>query len=345
MALRTFISKLFFGTIIVLILLFTACNPEEEYFDTPYGNFDALWNVLDQRYCFFAYKDINWNDVRDKYRVRLSNTMTDKELFGVLAEMLNELKDGHVNLYTPFDMARYWAWFEEYPENFDRNIVFCNYLHQPDYQIAASLYYRVLDDCNIGYIYYESFSGGVGEGNLDEVLLSFATCDGIIIDVRNNGGGQLSTAQRIAARFTDDDFVSGYIRHKTGPAHSAFSEPYPIEQYTADENRMHYAKPVAILTNRGCYSATNDFVSVMKNLPQVAIIGDRTGGGSGLPFSSVLPNGWSVRFSACPIYNTAMEHTEFGIDPTIKVDMTAEDTAKGIDTIIERAKRWITTGE
>ena len=27
-----------------------------------------------------------------------------------------------------------------------------------------------------------------------------------------------------------------------------------------------------------------------------------TGGGSGLPFSSELPNGWSVRFSASPMY-------------------------------------------
>lgn len=323
----------------------TACSPEEEFAETPYGNFDALWTILDQRYCFFAYKNIDWNDIYTTYRARLDDDMTDKELFGVLAEMLDELKDGHVNLSSAFDVARYWDWFENYPSNFDKELVLKNYLHQPDYQIASSLYYRILDDCNIGYIYYESFSDKIGDGNLDEVLLTFASCDGLIIDVRDNGGGQLSTVQRLAARFTTAPFTSGYIRHKTGPGHNDFSDFYPITQESADANRMHFAKPVAILTNRKCYSATNDFVSVMSNLPQVCIIGDRTGGGSGLPFSSALPNGWVIRFSSSPIFNTQKEQTEFGIDPDIQVQLSDEDIAMGIDSIIERAKQWILAGE
>ena len=79
----------------------------------------------------------------------------------------------------------------------------------------------------------------------------------------------------------------------------------------------------------------------MKELPQVKIIGDYTGGGSGLPVSSELPNGWSVRFSASPIYNVNKEHTEFGIAPDIFVNMA--DTPDR-DAIIERAKEWIMSG-
>ena len=37
-------------------------------------------------------------------------------------------------------------------------------------------------------------------------------------------------------------------------------------------------------------------------LPNVVQVGDTTGGGSGFPLSSELPNGWSVRFSSSPIY-------------------------------------------
>ncbi|EKC55562.1 hypothetical protein LEA_15281, partial [human gut metagenome] len=48
---------------------------------------------------------------------------------------------------------------------------------------------------------------------------------------------------------------------------------------------------------------------------QVTVMGDRTGGGSGLPFSSELPNGWSVRFSACPVLDVNKQHTEFGMTP------------------------------
>ena len=79
----------------------------------------------------------------------------------------------------------------------------------------------------------------------------------------------------------------------------------------------------------------------MKEMPKAIIIGDKTGGGSGLPFSSELPNGWSVRFSASPMYDPHMQHLEFGIEPDIKVDMTSEDMQKGVDTIIETARKQL----
>ncbi len=63
--------------------------------------------------------------------------------------------------------------------------------------------YKIFDN-NIGYIRYESFSSGVGDGNLDEILVYLATCNGLIIDVRDNGGGNLTNSSRIAARFTNN---------------------------------------------------------------------------------------------------------------------------------------------
>ena len=66
-------------------------------------------------------------------------------------------------------------------------------------------------------------------------------------------------------------------------------------------------------------------------------MGDQTGGGSGLPFSSELPGGWSVRFSASPLYDRELRHTEFGIAPEIPVHITTEDYQRSFDTIIERA--------
>ena len=96
-----------------------------------------------------------------------------------------------------------------------------------------------------------------------------------------------------------------------------------------------------MLTNRRSYSATNDFVNAMKQFPLVTVVGDKTGGGSGLPFSSELPNGWSVRFSASPMFDPEMNQIEFGIDPDVKADMAAEDFQKGEDTIIETACRLL----
>jgi C-terminal processing protease CtpA/Prc len=79
----------------------------------------------------------------------------------------------------------------------------------------------------------------------------------------------------------------------------------------------------------------------MKHAPNATIIGDKTGGGSGLPFSSELPNGWSIRFSASPMYNVNKEHIEFGIEPDVYVSMTESDKSKGKDSIIEKARELI----
>jgi C-terminal processing protease CtpA/Prc len=69
------------------------------------------------------------------------------------------------------------------------------------------------------------------------------------------------------------------------------------------------------------------------------IVGDVTGGGSGMPFSAELPNGWGVRFSACPMYDVDGECTENGVAPDVAVGIKDEDFQKGKDTIIETARK------
>jgi hypothetical protein len=72
--------------------------------------------------------------------------------------------------------------------------------------------------------------------------------------------------------------------------------------------------------------------------PLARTLGDNTGGGSGMPFTSELPNGWSIRFSACPQYDRNKQHIEFGIAPTIPCALQEEDLKKGKDTLIEKAR-------
>lgn len=310
------------------------CNDAFMKFDNnPKANFDALWNIIDQNYCFFEYKKIDWNEVYASYSRRITPDMNNDALFDVMRDMLAELKDGHVNLIAAHDVTRYWSWREDFPANFDSSIQ-KHYLGS-DYGIASGLRYKILDD-NVGYIYYGSFSADVGVSNLDQILGRMAVCHGIIIDVRENGGGSLVNVDRIASRFFNQRALVGYISHKTGKGHNDFSSLYP--KYMESSNRIRYQKPVVVLTNRGCYSAANEFVSVMKYAPNASVIGDKTGGGSGLPFSSELPNGWSVRFSASPILNAEKEHIEFGVEPDVYVSMQNDDKNKNKDTIIETAR-------
>lgn len=318
----------------------TGCVEEPQFANTPQGNLDACWKILNEKYCFFSYKQaeygLDWNEVYARYSKQVGPDIRRDSLFAILNNMMGELRDGHVNLYTPFNVGRYWDWFQDYPRNFDSNVQ-RNYLGN-DYRIAGGMKYTILPD-SIGYIYYGSFSNGVGESNLDYILAHLYSCKGIIIDIRDNGGGNLTQVNTIAARFTQERLLSGYIQHKTGKGHDDFSSLYPMHLNPSE--RIQYHGPIAVLTNRSVFSAANNFVSVMNLLPQVTTIGDRTGGGSGLPFSSELPNGWTIRFSASPLYDTEKQHTEFGIDPDIHVNMDLEDMLKGVDTIIETAKEFL----
>lgn len=324
----------------LLALLLASCIREEKVDNTPRGNFEALWKIIDEHYCFLDYKRIDWDSVYRAYSPLITDDMSSEGLFEVLGRMLYVLKDGHVNLASAHNVSYYDAWYQGYPRNFDEELVEDCYLGHAstDYRTAAGMKYKILED-NIGYIRYESFSAGVGEGNLDEVLSYLALCNGLIIDVRNNGGGTLTYSSRMAARFTNEPVLTGYICHKTGKGHSDFSEPYPIT--LEPSNSIRWQKPAVVLTNRRSYSATNDFVNQMSCLPQVTIMGDRTGGGSGMPFTSELPNGWTIRFSASPHFNAQMEQTEDGIDPDIHVDLETEDLLRGKDTIIERARAYL----
>ncbi len=325
-----------------LLLTLSGCVSQDEFDDTPSGNLEALWTIIDEHYCFLDYKrqtlGVDWDEVHARYRGRINDKMNRYQLFEVLSEMLAELRDGHVNLYSPADVGRNWSWHEDYPSNFRADIQDA-YLGT-EYKIAAELKYRILED-NIGYVVCSTFSNAFGEGNLDEMFHYLRSTNGLILDLRDNGGGDLTYEERLAARFTDEHRLVGYISHKTGKGHNAFSEPKA--QYIDPSSGVRWMKHAVVLTNRSCYSAANAFVRDIKGLPRITVVGDQTGGGGGLPFSSELPGGWAVRFSACPMFDTQMQHIEFGIEPDIYVSLSEDDAARGIDTLIEHARKLLKT--
>lgn len=317
----------------VFLPFLQGCEDSASYNTSPKENFEALWRIIDENYCFFEFKDIDWDDVHNKYALQIKDTMNQFALFDVLGDMLAELKDGHTNLYSSFNTARYWGWYEDYPPNFYEELQ-KKYLGK-DYHITNGLKYKRMADDKIGYVYCGSFSHGFSENNLDYMFLHFKECKALIIDVRNNGGGIITYAEKLASRFIDKKIHTGYLQYKKGNGHNDFTEPKPTHLSPSD--RVIWLRPVIVLTNRHSFSATNYFVNIMRTLPNVTIMGDRTGGGSGLPFSSELPNGWGVRFSACPLLDVDMQHTEFGIDPDTTVLITEQDLLKGHDTILDSA--------
>ncbi len=328
--------------ILSLFLCISCVNEEITSSDTIRGNFEALWQLMDQRYCFFDYKKeqlgVDWDEIHERYAAKLSPDMSSQQLFEVLCNMIGELRDGHVNLSAVYDLGRNWSYYEDYDRNYDAEVVEQYLGKGNDYLIASSLKYRILDD-NIAYVRCESFENPLGDGNLSLMFDNLKGCNGLILDVRNNGGGSLDTTEKLASRFTNEKTLVGYVCHKTGKGHNDFSKQDPV--YVTPSDGVRWQKKTVVLTNRETFSAANDFVKSMKRFPNVTIMGDTTGGGSGMPFNQELPNGWGLRFSAVVFLDADRHHTEFGIAPDIPVSINPDDVSKGNDTIIEAARSFL----
>jgi hypothetical protein len=314
-------------------LLLTACRSKEEvaFSMEPVENVEALWQIIDTKYCYIDTKGIDWSAIHEEYieKAKALDKNDQVALFDVCAAMLDSLRDGHVNLYTAFDRSANTAWYDTFPANYDSKL---QALYLRDYRVAAGLYYCTIDNGRIGYIYYPSFSTGFSSANIAWVFTAFKDCKGLVIDVRNNGGGAITNAYQLAAPFFEADQTIGYWQHKTGPGHEDFSEPEPMK-LDASLIQSKWGRSVVILCNRRSYSATNLFVSMMRYAKNATLVGGVSGGGGGMPMSYEMPCGWTVRFSSVRMYDRDRKDIEAGIMPDILVTQHSTDK----DDLIEKA--------
>ena len=198
----------------MLAAVMAGCHEAPEYKDDPYGNFDALAAIVGERYCFFEEKGIDWEKLCRQYRAEIKPDMNQLELFDICSRLLDELQDGHVNLSSRFNTSYYRKWWSDYPQDFNLRTLQQYYLDF-DYMQTSGISYKMLTD-EIGYMYYPSFSSGISSTSLDYILAILHESKGLIIDIRNNGGGLLTNIDTLVGRFIEENTAGGYIRHKTG---------------------------------------------------------------------------------------------------------------------------------
>lgn len=310
----------------LLLLLGLCCSCdglflEEDRKKNAVDNFQLCWQLLDENYCFFNEKNLNWNEVYSRYSDSIQINTDPVRLFDYLANMLHELKDGHVNLRSDFDLSRNWDWNLDFPKNFDIELLKQEKYLGKDYRIAGGFYTDLIQD--IPYFYFPSFQSSINTGSLDLYLEAYNQRDvpGLILDLRNNGGGLISNIKKIANRFVSKKTLVGYRRFKAGKGHQDFSQKFP--QYLTPTGQNGFSqKPVYVLTNRSVYSAANELAAILSLLPNVRLIGDQTGGGGGMPVSNQLYNGWSLRYSAHQYLLPDGSQIELGVQPDIPVNIT-----------------------
>ena len=327
------------------LLAFASCERafmEQDEPKNPVNVFEYLWNQVDQNYTFFDVKGINWDSVREVYCPKVNDDMGRDSLFRVCAAMLNTLRDGHTNLISGFDVSHndsvYYKMYAE--KNIDEDVVFLNYL-TVNHHTTGSFTHNAIRDGKVAYLRYSSFSNDINESVLKYLVNYYKSCDGLILDLRQNGGGSLSNVSKLLGIFDNHKQLLYQTQVKSGPEHDAFKDAETV--YAADSSVLDnpYTKPVAVLIDRGSFSATSFFAICTMAYDNIKLFGDYSGGGLGIPNGGMLPNGWVYRFSATRTLANDGNNYENGVPPDVQVILDPACTAQGIDNVIEVAGDWI----
>lgn len=323
--------------LVLLLAVFLLSSCEKVLFKKDLGssdaltNFDYLWNEVDKKYSYFELKNINWEQVKNTYRSQLSENSSETELFDVLASMLNELRDDHTNLISPFNVSQYNVALKG-PKNYRKRTLDEFYI--PNAWRTGSLVNDFLSNKEVGYIRYGSFMSNFSSTQMDLVLNRFKDTKGLILDLRENGGGSIFNVPKLLGRFAESKTLAGYTITRNGPKHLDFGEKEAF--YITATSGVKYLKPVIVLIDRGSFSATTSFALATKAFPNITLMGDATGGGGGLPNGGQLPNGWTYRFSISQLLDlNGDNYAENGVPADIDAAFDWSNLTK--DEIVEKA--------
>ena len=199
------------------------------------------------------------------------------------------------------------------------------------------LYGYLPQSASIAYIRIPSFNITLDDEQVESMFAEIKNATACIVDVRGNGGGDPSLATKIASYFMNQTTYTGYERFKIGPGPNDFQDSPSNVMPAESDNR--FLKPVVVLTDRGCYSATTTLAYSMNPLSNVTFMGQRTGGGSGSVTDGFLANGWHWSLSSSEFIDHLGNHLDDGIDPDIEVIF--DNTNQSQDEILEEALLYL----
>jgi len=195
----------------------------------------------------------------------------------------------------------------------------------------------------IVYVALNSFESEQVAQQFDGMFDRIRPAKGLILDVRENGGGSSSLGCAIIGRLIKEPLTgSVWKTRQYMPADRAWGKAE--KWFTGEPSRVlprgkePYLGPVAVLIGPGTVSAAEDFLIPLRTGHRATLIGQKTAGTTGQPLMVDLPGGGRARI--CAKRDSYPDGTEFvgvGVIPDIEVRLTREDIALGRDAVLEAA--------
>lgn len=186
---------------------------------------------------------------------------------------------------------------------------------------AISSSIKEVNGKKIGYIHLETFSNTL-DTQVETTLISMENdgIDSLIIDVRNNTGGYLTSCTNIIELFLEKDKLMYSIKGKTT------SDDYK----DTTETKREY--PIVVLINAGSASASEILASSLKYSYGATIVGEKSFGKGKVQTTGELEDGTMIKYTTARWFMPNGECIdEVGITPDVEINLDE----KYIDNPIE----------
>lgn len=186
---------------------------------------------------------------------------------------------------------------------------------------------------DIGYISVSQFIENTDEQFIEAVNdLEKQGMKGLVIDLRDNGGGLVSSCVNMLSRLIPEEELLVYMEDKNGER----------EDYKSDSPEV-LDKPIVILVNGNTASASEIFTGCLKDYDMAEVVGSKTYG-KGI-VQSILPlgDGSALKLTVSEYYTPdGNEIHKKGIEPDVVIEYSSEDWAavrkeEKKDTQLEKA--------
>jgi tetratricopeptide (TPR) repeat protein len=263
--------------------------------------------------------------LKKQFDAGIYNALTHPRQFAekLTADIYTILKDKHVRVVTVLPE-------EERLQKQNPMLSFLLPLYQTERQSGGVAEVKIVTG-NIGYLNLTSFEPlEISRPKIDAVMKLLAHVDALIIDLRENNGGNPATVQYLCSYFFEQNLLlnSFYWRR----------DDYTEDFWTLDQisGKKLPRLPLFILTSHFTFSAAEEFTYDLKTRQRVTVIGEKTGGGANPGFTFQLNPRFNMFIPVGRAINpvTASNWEGVGIEPDVRIESAA---AQGL--ALEKARQ------
>jgi len=181
--------------------------------------------------------------------------------------------------------------------------------------VIESVNYKMLDN-SIGYIEVTQFIENTDEAFIKAVDdLEAQKMKGLIIDLRDNGGGLVDSSVNMVSRIIPKGDMVTYTETKKGQR----------DEYRSNSDKT-VSVPIVILVNENTASASEIFTGCLRDYKLAKTVGVKTYGKGIVQTVLSLGDGSAIKFTISKYYSpNGINIHETGIEPDVKVEMTEEE--------------------